>query len=320
MIGEISKDLEKELLEVNNHIDRLCFTANPTMNEVMGYILSNKGKQIRPILTILCSRLKGRKPDVSEIAAVIEICHTASLIHDDIIDKADMRRGKMSVYKKFGSEMAVYAGDFMIFATLGRTDLRLKPWYRDMFSKLEKMCEGEVSQFDNEYNFDITENDYFNNILGKTSAMFGIACCSGAIEGGCSKEDLARVEQFANDLGILFQLRDDLFDFINTKEQSLKSVQGDFRSGYYTLPAIYTFKSFNKLKLIEMAAKFDAGIDATKETYNIIEEAGGFAYTKGKIYEYYERLKRDLSYFANNDARKHLTSLVDYLYNSAVNA
>ena len=100
------------------------------MQNMMDCILVARGKQLRPILTVLCSKLKGKRVDATEIAAVIDICHTASLIHDDIIDEADIRRGELSLQKKFGKEMAVYAGDFMIFATIGRTNLMNKPWYK----------------------------------------------------------------------------------------------------------------------------------------------------------------------------------------------
>lgn len=152
--------LETELQMVNTHIERLCRSNNKSMQKMLDWVLNARGKQIRPILTLLCARLKGKAVDATEVAAVIEICHTASLIHDDIIDEADTRRGQLSVQKKFGKEMAVYAGDFMIFSTIRRTGLKNKPWYGLMFDKLETMCDGEVSQFDNRYNTEITEEKY----------------------------------------------------------------------------------------------------------------------------------------------------------------
>ena len=167
--------LETELQMVNTHIERLCRSNNKSMQKMLDWVLNARGKQIRPILTLLCARLKGKAVDATEVAAVIEICHTASLIHDDIIDEADTRRGQLSVQKKFGKEMAVYAGDFMIFSTIRRTGLKNKPWYGLMFDKLETMCDGEVSQFDNRYNTEITEEKYIENILGKTSANIGTA-------------------------------------------------------------------------------------------------------------------------------------------------
>lgn len=111
--------LKDELLQVNRHMERLCMSNSPSMQKMVDWVLNARGKQIRPILTLLCSRLKGKKVDATEVAAIIEICHTASLIHDDIIDDTDMRRGQLSVQKKFGREMAVYCGDFMILPHWG---------------------------------------------------------------------------------------------------------------------------------------------------------------------------------------------------------
>lgn len=196
--------LETELQMVNTHIERLCRSNNKSMQKMLDWVLNARGKQIRPILTLLCARLKGKAVDATEVAAVIEICHTASLIHDDIIDEADTRRGQLSVQKKFGKEMAVYAGDFMIFSTIRRTGLKNKPWYGLMFDKLETMCDGEVSQFDNRYNTEITEEKYIENILGKTSAMFSIACGSGAYEGKCKDSEVLAAERLQKNLVCCF--------------------------------------------------------------------------------------------------------------------
>lgn len=119
--------LESELARVNQHIERLFQSQNPSMQKILQWVLQARGKQLRPVLTLLCAKLAGKQIDATEIAAVIEICHTASLLHDDVIDEAELRRGQLSVQKKFGREMAVYAGDFMIFSAISRTSLVNKP-------------------------------------------------------------------------------------------------------------------------------------------------------------------------------------------------
>ena len=240
-------------MQVNRHMERLCMSNSPSMQKMVDWVLNARGKQIRPILTLLCSRLKGKKVDATEVAAIIEICHTASLIHDDIIDDADMRRGQLSVQKKFGREMAVYCGDFMIFAALGRTDLRLKPWYRAMFSRLEIMCDGEIGQYDNQYNTDMIHND--------------------------------------------------------------------FGSGYYTLPAIHTFMDpvYGK-KLALLAGKLKNGTgDETTDTRisELIRAAGGYDYTLKRMEHFRNLAKESLEIFGDSVARRKLTELVDYLWESA---
>lgn len=115
--------LESELARVNQHIERLFQSQNPSMQKILQWVLQARGKQLRPILTLLCAKLAGKQIDATEIAAVIEICHTASLLHDDVIDEAELRRGQLPVQKKFGREMAVYAGDFMIFSAIVKVRL-----------------------------------------------------------------------------------------------------------------------------------------------------------------------------------------------------
>lgn len=314
--------LESELLQVNKHIERICTSNSQSMQKMIEWVLNARGKQIRPILTLLCSKLKNKNVDATEVAAVIEICHTASLIHDDIIDDADTRRGQLSVQKKFGREMAVYCGDFMIFATLGRTDLRLKPWYKDMFAKLEIMCDGEVSQFDNQFNTDINEQKYIENIIGKTSSMFSIACDAGAYEGKCNKKERKAVDNFARNFGLLFQMRDDLMDFVSTNDVSLKTIHNDFWCGYYTLPAIHTFEDPNcGEELLSIAAKLKNGIKdpaIDNRITELIKSADGYRYTLNKIEYFKNETKASLDMFGNSLAKNKLLELVDVLWESTL--
>ena len=314
--------LEEELKKVNEHIERFCTSETESMQKVMDWVLKARGKQIRPILTILCSGLKGKKVDVSEVAAVVEICHTASLIHDDIIDDADMRRGELSVHKKFGKEMAVYAGDFMIFSMIRKTRLMNKPWYKDMFEKLEIMCEGEVTQYDCQYNTEVTEERYNKNIIGKTSAMFAMACVSGAHEGKCNDKECQAVDRFAENFGLLFQVRDDYMDFVSTLNKSKKTIHNDFWFGYYTLPALYTFKNpevGGRLKEIARELKEGKKTDSIdQEITELITKAGGFQYTLDKIQEYAAKAKDALSCFGDTVEKQQLFRLVDYLVDSVM--
>ena len=310
-------EMELDLKKVNQHMERLCHSNHTSMQNMMAWILLARGKQLRPILTLLCSKLKGKRVDATEIAAVIEICHTASLIHDDIIDEADIRRGELSLQKKFGKEMAVYAGDFMIFATIGRTNLMNKPWYKKMFEKLEIMCDGEVGQFDSQFNIEITEQTYLDNIIGKTSSMFEIACGAGAYEGKCSMDEREYVQSFARNFGLLFQIRDDLMDFISSQDISKKTIHNDFWSGYYTLPAIYTFENpvyGNSLKEIAQQLQFhNQNSDVDIHITELIEKAGGFEYTLKKIHIYANEARLNLKIFSNSKAKQKLLELIDYL-------
>lgn len=303
-------EINTELQMVNTHIERLCRSNSESMQKMLDWVLKARGKQIRPLLTLLCARLKGKSVDVTEIAAVIEICHTASLIHDDIIDEADTRRGQLSVQKKFGREMAVYAGDFMIFAAISRTGLRKKPYYGSIFEQLERMCDGEVSQFEHRYDTEITEEKYIENIIGKTSAMFCIACGTGAYEGRCNDSEILAVEQYAEKFGLVFQLRDDLMDFLPTDDLSEKTIHNDFWCGYYTLPAIHTFSDCrNGAELKQIAEDIKKGLYSEltdKRIAELINASDGFGYTLRMIDEYAKEAKQALNVFKDSIARQKL--------------
>jgi len=314
-------EIDAELQMVNAHIGHICRSNSESMQKVLDWVLAARGKQIRPMLTLLCARLKGKKADATEIAAVIEVCHTASLIHDDIIDEADSRRGQLSVQKKFGKEMAVYAGDYMIFSAIRRAGLQNKPWYGTMFEKLERMCDGEISQFDNRYNIDITEEKYIENIIGKTSAMFDIACRAGAYEGKCNDGELLAIGEFAEKFGLLFQLRDDLLDFLATDKLSKKTIHNDFWRGYYTLPAIHAFshpRNGSELKQVALEIKNGSALEfSAHRITDLIRDSDGFLYTLEMMDQFAEEAKGRLDVFKSSVAKQKLFELVDHLQQSA---
>lgn len=314
-------EINTELQMVNTHIERLCRSNSESMQKMLDWVLKARGKQIRPLLTLLCARLKGKSVDVTEVAAVIEICHTASLVHDDIIDEADTRRGQLSVQKKFGREMAVYAGDFMIFAAISRTGLRKKPYYGSIFEQLERMCDGEVSQFEHRYDTSITGEKYIENIIGKTSAMFCIACGTGAYEGKCNDSEILAVERYAEKFGLVFQLRDDLMDFLPTDDLSKKTIHNDFWSGYYTLPAIHSFSDCrNGAELKQIAVDIKKGLYSEltdKRIAELINASDGFGYTLTRMDQYAKEAKQALNVFKDSIARQKLLELVDTVWLSA---
>lgn len=313
--------MEEDLEKVNGHIKRLLSSDLPSMQEMMDYVLGARGKQIRPILTILCSKLHGKQnADATEMAAIVEIFHTASLIHDDIIDNADTRRGRPSVQQKFGRDMALYAGDFMIFSTLAQTLLTAKVWYKDIFKKMNVMCTGEIAQYGKRHDTAITEEQYLNNIVGKTSAMFSAACLMGAYSGSCTQKEIAAVDEYAKNFGLIFQLRDDLRDFLTTEKESKKPVHSDFRNGYFTLPAIVTFRDEKYGPMLrDINAKLERGEDdpsIDEELQKLMTVSGGYEYSLRKMQECRDAAIAALEPIKESDAKNKLTEIVNYCYDS----
>ena len=207
----------------------------------------SRGKRLRPRLLLMASRygseFQGSRSRLCRLGALVELVHMASLIHDDIVDDAPLRRGMPTTQSKYGKDMAVYAGDLIlsrIVQSLFRDGfMRVGAYFGDT---VEAMCLGELGQMEYRGREDITVDQYMSNIYGKTAALCRLACVAGAVESGCSDEVTSQLEQLGINFGYMFQIRDDLLDFISTSAEEGKPTQVDFREGIYTLPVIYAMQ------------------------------------------------------------------------------
>lgn len=308
--------LQQQLTTVNEHMNRLLKSKNEMMQEVMDWVLASKGKQIRPMLTLLCVRFGNREIDVTEYAAIIEICHMASLVHDDIIDEADYRRGQLSVQKKFGKKMAVYAGDYMLFSVIGHTNCRFSNRHKRIYAMLEQICEGELGQTSNLYNLDITIEKYLENIAGKTATMFELACNVGATEAKCSKKIIEALSLYGKNLGMMFQIRDDLIDFSSTLQKEGKPVCQDFANGIYTLPILLACKTKEyKEKFGQLAKRYQEQKEErdilNKEILDLITQSNAYEACESYMMGYYEEAKQALTLLPDGVEKEVLIALLD---------
>lgn len=291
--------LARELEQVERHLWELG--QDPLGREPLSTIvktaMEQKGKRIRPVLILLAGRLGKDYPNTGErlyrLATVVELTHAASLIHDDIIDDSPLRRGKPTVQAKFGKDMAVYAGDFLLSRILGYLmEHRMIQSGTILARSMSEMCCGEITQYNAQFDTETGEEKYFTSILGKTAAMFAASCELGAMESGCEEGVVRNMRHFGRDLGVLYQLRDDLLDFTSDTQKEGKPGGSDFRHGIYTLPvlrALGDLRTSSELK--EIAAKIPHG-DPDGTLYRRMEElvrtAGGVEYTK-QVMARYER-------------------------------
>ena len=241
---------ETAIRRVKYYIQRIA--ENPVSGTQTGAVLDDvldlSGKMIRPKLLLLSASFG---PAFSEkldrlciLAAMVELTHLSSLIHDDIIDDAPLRRGRPSIQSKYGKDAAVYAGDFLIARInyweakegLNRAAMRLA-------QTVEDMCVGEIGQGMCRYREDVTVHEYYQNIGGKTASLFKSACAIGGEEADCPPDVIETLERFGCCLGVMFQLRDDLLDFTSTGQKAGKQTHKDFRDGIYTLPVLMAMNS-----------------------------------------------------------------------------
>ena len=215
---------------------------------VLDDVLNLSGKMLLSKLLLLCAFLgtnwKNNKEKICKLAAMVELTHLASLIHDDIVDDSPYRRGKVSIQGKYGKDAAVFAGDFLIARIFyyGAVE-NLNEAVSILSKTVEYMCIGEIEQDLCRYQEDISENKYFENIERKTAALFQAACYIGAKESGCSEEVIQKLELFVKNLGLMFQLKDDILDFTSSSKELGKETHKDFQNGIYTFPVIMALKN-----------------------------------------------------------------------------
>jgi octaprenyl-diphosphate synthase len=310
------KVLDTELNYFDSFFKESLRSTIPLLNEIMEYLIKNKGKQIRPIFSMLCSRMGGPLNEKSyRAASVVEMLHTASLIHDDVLDESMERRGAFSINAIWRSKTAVLAGDCLslnaLLVTLTNKDFRTFEIYA---SAIEKIVNGEIIQYKKTFKLTLDEPTYFEIIKAKTAAFFAAACASGASSTFDDNDKVQKFYLFGEKLGIAFQLKDDLLDYGNANIG--KPTGHDIRDRKLTLPLIYTLAiSSPKLKRRLLRIVNRKNKDANEVAYVIQEvyKAGGIDYAQTKMMKYRDDALQILSEFPESETRLALEDLVKYV-------
>ncbi len=295
--------------------------ADSRVGKVLDDAIDTDGKMIRARLLLLCSQFGAKysekKDKLHMLAAMVELTHLASLIHDDIVDESDFRRGRPSIQSKYGKDAAVYAGDFLM-ARINYYEAaeKLNESSKLLSCAIESMCEGEIGQALCRYKEDTSIAQYLENIKGKTAALFKTACLIGASEAGANKKNAQTLAELGEYLGCMFQLRDDLLDFTADKYHLGKEAHKDFAEGIYTMPVLAALKNDAQGKLRSMMQK-NAKISLSEKEISSAEELvallGGVEYTRAAIKDYSQKIHRLLDILPNADAKDLLKQLVKNL-------
>jgi len=284
---DIKEVITHELDAVNRYIKNLTNSNISEISEISRHLISSGGKRIRPYLVILSSRMFNvPREKYIKIASAIELYHSATLLHDDVVDNAKKRRGTPSANDIWGNKNSILVGDFLlasssaIIADMGNQDL-LKLFIR----VLSLMAEGEIVQLHLSRNASLTQRDYYTIIKKKTAYLISAACESGPIMGMASSEERFRMRQYGLLIGIAFQLIDDNIDYISSSQLSGKERGVDLKEGKVTLPVIVALSNANKQEraILKRALKsYNGDKELFNEVYTIIEKYHGFEYTKKK--------------------------------------
>jgi geranylgeranyl pyrophosphate synthase len=313
-LKQIYAPIQKDLDKVKETIKSISKIDYQWLSKQLSYIVSETGKGMRPALTLLSGKLfTYNLTSLLPMAVSVELMHTATLVHDDAIDKADTRRGRTTINSKWGDEIAILMGDFL-FAKAGEfvSDTQ-NPRVIKLFSQtLGIISSGEIGQFRGAYNLQQNREDYFRRIYRKTGSLFSLATQSGAILGKAPEEAITVMKGYADNMGIAFQIVDDILDFTSTEAAMGKPVGSDLIQGTLTLPAMLViernpdnnpvvrfFNTRDKKNVSE-------AIDIVKNT-TIIQDCYKIAG------EYYDKACRHLDSLPKTDSRQALYDLADFV-------
>ena len=285
------------------------------INSISGYLLKNRGKNIRPIMTLLCARLCGNPTKNTYKAAVMmELLHVATLIHDDIVDDAKIRRGKPSIKHIWKNKISVLMGDFILSKALINM-VGLKDFDAlDLISRTaEKLSAGEIMQIEKSLTRNMPKNVYYDMINQKTASLIAASCELGAITTTKVSTDRKSTFDYGENLGMAFQIKDDLFDFLGSENQTGKDHGGDVKKNMLTLPLIYSIENASRIgrnRIKSLVRKKKKSVKILKEINDIIYDSGGFDYAKKKLDEFSDKATDSISSYAESEIKKSLINLV----------
>lgn len=315
-IEEIRHRLSAELESMNAIIDSALATSNPLMGMVVRHYLQSKGKQIRPLLVLMSASMFGHVNDVTlHSAASLEMLHNASLIHDDVVDATDRRRGRDTLNKVFDNRIAVLVGDFFVSNALAEalktSDMRAVNSIAELGKELSI---GEIDQISNARDRLVDEGRYMEVIGKKTASLFTKCVRMGALSVGASPQDVENVERFANNLGLCFQIKDDIFDYFEDSEIG-KPTGNDLRENKVSLPLIHAVTVAPEPESRAMRALIDKGDLDDREIATLIDFAkqyGGIEYAYGVMEKLRDRSREILDSFPQNEWRDAFADILEY--------
>ena len=285
-------EIQMELEQVEEFIIGNSASRNRLLSKISQELAMSGGKRLRPSFVILSAKFgEYDSQKILPLAGAIEILHMATLVHDDVVDRASLRRGKPTVSEKYGIDMAVYTGDFLFTKAVLMLSRNVSTDKLDYMARAVKtICEGEVDQLIERFDTNVTFRSYFRRISKKTAVLFGTACLLGADSAGCAPELSKKLARFGYYYGIAFQIRDDMLDFLSNTDASGKPVGNDMIKGVFTLPVIYALARNGSLKGIfakpSQDDEYNLDYKDLAEINRLVVETGGIS-SSGQMLDTY---------------------------------
>lgn len=314
----IKRPIESELNEFISLFEQSLSHEDTLLSEVLSHIKQRGGKRMRPMLLMLLAKNYGSVTDVTQNSAIgLELLHTASLVHDDVVDESEERRGQASVNATYNNKAAVLVGDFILSTALLKVSFTNNQRIIETLAELGRvLASGEILQLQNIKNEEISEDVYYQVIEQKTAVLFAACSSIGALSAGASDEEVEKARQFGHDLGIMFQIRDDIFDYYDSKEIG-KPTGNDMTEGKLTLPVIYALQHSPFDSMMTLAKKVKAGTINPDEIAVLVEftkQQGGIEYAEKCMEDYHRKAQQYVdSCVKDPSIATALTAYLDYV-------
>ena len=316
-LTKICKPVEAEMSQFIELYKASLSSTNVLLNQVIKHVIQKPGKMMRPLLLFLIAKYFGKVTPVAYHAAVsLELLHTATLIHDDVVDESDQRRGQASVNAAFNNKVAVLSGDFFLATALQQVSLTRNFEIVDIVARLgQVLADGELLQLYNIANNTLSYDVYFDIIKNKTAILFSSCARSGAIAGGADSQLVKEATEFGEYIGLCFQIKDDILDYFESKELG-KPTGNDMKEGKLTLPVLYALNSTQDSTYLDIAKKVRFSTATDSEIHQLIEFSkakGGIDFAYKKIDEIKEKASAFLADAPQSSIISSLQAYLDYV-------
>ena len=314
----IKQPIEQDLNDFIQLFNESLTHTDDLLGSVLTHIRQRGGKRMRPMLILLTAKNFGKVSQVTQNAAIgLELLHTASLVHDDVVDESSERRGQASVNATYDNKVAVLVGDYILSTALLKVSLTDNQKIIQLLAELGRtLAAGEILQLSNIQNQEFSEEVYYQIINNKTAALFEACAKIGALSAGASEDEIAAAAKFGQNIGMIFQIRDDIFDYFDSKEIG-KPTGNDMVEGKLTLPVIYALNNTHLESMQTLARKVKAGTINADEIAVLVEftkECGGIEYAERRMEEIAEESRVFIDQYVKEKAIKDaLTAYLDYV-------
>ena len=317
-LSRIKQPIEAELSDFIDLFNSSFQHENGLLSQALHHICQRSGKRMRPMLMLLIAKNFGGVSEVTQHAAVgLELLHTASLVHDDVVDESDERRGQASVNASFNNKVAVLVGDYILSTALLHVSYtHSEEIVRHLAQLGRTLSDGEILQLTNIQNKEVSEEAYYEVIKRKTAALFETCAAVGALSAGADDTAVQTAKEFGRNLGIIFQIRDDIFDYYDADTIG-KPTGNDMAEGKLTLPVIYALNTAGNNAMSRLAEKVKNGTISTDEIAELVlftKENGGIAYAEKRMQDFHQQALTFINMHVRHTAiREALQTYLDYV-------